>query len=51
MATKNCAKCGTPMIEKEGKFGRFLSCVNWPRCDYSEDIEQRIAALSEVEQN
>ena len=29
---EKCDKCGTNMIVKWGKFGRFLGCANYPEC-------------------
>lgn len=31
-----CSKCGGNMIEKTGRFGRFLACSNYPDCTYTE---------------
>jgi hypothetical protein len=30
----NCPKCGKPLKEKLGRFGRFVGCTGWPRCKY-----------------
>lgn len=27
-----CDKCGSMMVIKEGRFGKFLACPNYPRC-------------------
>ncbi len=27
-----CPKCGKPMVQKEGKYGPFLSCTGYPTC-------------------
>ena len=27
-----CDKCGHPMVVREGKFGKFLGCSNFPSC-------------------
>ncbi|MGB8645531.1 MAG: type I DNA topoisomerase [Anaerolineae bacterium] len=27
-----CDKCGSPMVVKHGKFGKFLSCSRFPKC-------------------
>ncbi len=27
-----CGKCGSPMVIKQGRFGRFISCSNYPEC-------------------
>jgi DNA topoisomerase-1 len=29
---EKCDKCGSPMIVKLGRFGKFLSCSNYPEC-------------------
>ena len=35
---KVCAKCGSPMIEKLGRFGRFYACSKFPECKYTESV-------------
>ena len=27
-----CEKCGSPMIRREGKYGKYLACSNYPAC-------------------
>jgi len=27
-----CDKCGSPMVLKSGRFGRFLACSSYPKC-------------------
>jgi DNA topoisomerase-1 len=29
---ETCEKCGAPMIIKNGRFGKFLACSNYPKC-------------------
>lgn len=29
-----CPQCGGRIVEKVGRYGKFLSCSNYPRCDY-----------------
>ncbi|HNT68874.1 MAG TPA: type I DNA topoisomerase [Syntrophorhabdaceae bacterium] len=31
-----CSECGGNLIEKRGKFGRFLACSNYPACKHTE---------------
>jgi len=31
-----CEKCGGSLLEKRGRFGRFLACSNYPECKYTE---------------
>ncbi|MDD5043560.1 MAG: type I DNA topoisomerase [Patescibacteria group bacterium] len=35
---KVCAKCGSPMVIKTGRFGRFLACSNYPACKNTKNI-------------
>src|SRR5919202_310436 len=37
-----CPMCGSPMVIKLGRFGRFLSCANYPTCTHSEQLLARI---------
>ncbi len=27
-----CPKCGFPMVKKNGKYGKYLACSNYPKC-------------------
>ena len=27
-----CPKCGKPLVEREGRFGKFLGCSGYPKC-------------------
>jgi len=33
-----CEKCGSPMVLREGRFGRFLSCGSYPACKHVKPI-------------
>jgi len=33
-----CPECDGRLVRKHGKYGDFLSCVNYPDCRHSEDI-------------
>ena len=30
-----CPKCGGNLIERTGKFGKFIGCSNYPKCKYT----------------
>lgn len=34
-----CEKCGTPMVIKWGRHGRFLACTGYPQCKNTRPIE------------
>lgn len=29
---QKCPKCGKPLVEREGRFGKFLGCSGYPKC-------------------
>lgn len=33
-----CEKCGNPMVLREGRYGRFLSCSTYPTCKHLKPI-------------
>ncbi len=33
-----CPSCGGELVYREGKFGRFIACSNFPKCKYVENI-------------
>ncbi len=35
-----CEKCGSPMIIKWGRHGRFLACTNFPECKNTKPIDE-----------
>jgi len=37
-----CPDCGMPMVIKMGRYGRFLSCSNYPECTHAEQLLTRI---------
>lgn len=37
-----CEKCGSPMILKSGKFGRFLACTKYPECKTTKPVSTGI---------
>ena len=36
---KICPKCGSPLIIKLGRFGKFYACTNFPKCRYTESLK------------
>ncbi|MFA5660399.1 MAG: type I DNA topoisomerase [Bacilli bacterium] len=35
---RECPKCGGDLVYREGKFGRFIACSNFPKCKHIESI-------------
>ncbi len=38
VANKICPKCNGKLIERQGKYGRFLGCSNYPRCKFTAQL-------------
>ncbi|MBE5822399.1 MAG: hypothetical protein E7311_07445 [Clostridiales bacterium] len=33
-----CPKCGGKLVERNGKYGKFIGCSNYPKCKYTSQI-------------
>jgi len=36
---ETCPKCGKPLVERWSRYGKFVSCSNYPECDYVKKTE------------
>lgn len=43
---KTCPKCGAPLIERLGRFGKFYACSKFPECKYTESATKEQDALN-----
>lgn len=39
-----CEKCGTFMVIKKGRYGKFLACPNYPECRNTKPLKEKEAA-------
>ncbi len=39
-----CPKDGGELVIKEGRYGKFIACQNFPDCDYTASIEEKVDA-------
>lgn len=35
-----CPKCGGQLVERSGKYGKFIGCSNYPKCKYTQNIKK-----------
>lgn len=35
---EKCDKCGSPMVVRIGKFGKFLACSTFPKCNFTKNL-------------
>lgn len=33
-----CPRCGSDLVHKKGKYGAFIGCTAYPKCDYTEKL-------------
>lgn len=43
-----CPKCGSPMVYKISKYGKFEACSNYPKCKYIKPQEKKVSQDTEV---
>ncbi|RJP61123.1 MAG: type I DNA topoisomerase [Candidatus Auribacter fodinae] len=36
---EKCDKCGSPLVVKEGRFGKFLACSGYPDCKFTRPVK------------
>lgn len=46
---EKCEKCGSPMVIRWGKFGKFVACTNFPKCRNTRELTTEISDDSDVE--
>ncbi|MBU1014933.1 type I DNA topoisomerase [Patescibacteria group bacterium] len=37
---EKCPECGSPLVVRFGRFGKFTACTNFPKCRYTESLEE-----------
>ena len=42
---KICPKCGAPLLIRLGKYGKFYACSKFPKCRYTESLEENILGI------
>ena len=38
---KKCPKCGSPLLIRLGKYGKFYACSGFPKCKYTESLQEK----------
>jgi DNA topoisomerase-1 len=39
---RDCPECGHPLVERIGKYGKFVSCQNYPECKFIEKTKKEV---------
>jgi DNA topoisomerase-1 len=42
---RDCPLSGHPLVYREGRFGRFIGCSNYPQCRYTEQILVKVGVV------
>jgi DNA topoisomerase I len=51
MTDEICPTCGSKIVIREGRFGKFMACSTYPKCKFTKNLpeeEARFAALQET---
>ncbi|MEO0070003.1 MAG: topoisomerase DNA-binding C4 zinc finger domain-containing protein [candidate division WOR-3 bacterium] len=32
---EKCPNCQSPLVERQGRFGKFIACSGYPKCRYT----------------
>ncbi len=39
---RECPLCGNPLLYRQGRYGRFIGCSNFPTCRHTEQIVEKV---------
>ena len=42
-----CPNCGGELLKRQGRFGEFIACSNYPKCKYSRNVDASAEGASE----
>ena len=37
-----CPECGSPLVKRQGRYGEFVACSNYPECKYIKKSEKQV---------
>ncbi len=46
LAGEDCPECGSPMVVKNGKYGSFVACSNFPKCKHIKTTKKEKIAIT-----
>lgn len=46
---RNCPKCGSPLVLRHGRYGKFIGCSAYPECRYTEPWLEKIGVSCPVD--
>ena len=47
---RTCPECGHELVYRNGRFGKFISCINFPTCHYTENDPEEMKDLPTQEE-
>ena len=42
---RDCPDCGNPLVYRQGRFGKFISCSGYPNCRYTEKLQKPVEKI------
>lgn len=37
---RTCPECGSELVYRNGRYGKFISCSNFPKCKYTDNLDE-----------
>ncbi|OYD15640.1 hypothetical protein CH330_05245 [candidate division WOR-3 bacterium JGI_Cruoil_03_51_56] len=47
MLEEKCPICGKPLVERYGRYGKFIACSGYPECKYIKKTKAEVQVLEE----
>ena len=47
---RNCPKCGSELLLRSGRYGNFIACSGFPKCKYTEQVDEDGNVVEKKEQ-
>ncbi len=44
---ETCPQCGSPLVVRWGKYGKFKACTAFPKCKYSKPVQEHASVIFE----
>jgi len=48
---RNCPKCGSELLLRSGRYGNFIACSGFPKCKYTEQVDEDGNVVEKKEQS
>jgi DNA topoisomerase-1 len=51
MTDEICPKCGSKLVIRDGRFGKFMACSTYPKCKFTKNLPEEEAKAKAIQEN